>query len=65
LKMQMQGMDYIHIAKATGLSRVAAKTAVHRLRFRLRGIIRSHLRLEQATDDEVGREVAELASLLA
>jgi RNA polymerase sigma factor (sigma-70 family) len=64
-ELQMQGMDYMRIAKATGLSQTAAKTAVHRLRIRLRGIIRSHLRLENATDEEVGREVAELASLLA
>jgi RNA polymerase sigma factor (sigma-70 family) len=62
--LQMQGMDYVSIGKETGLTETAAKTAVHRLRVRLRGIIRSHLSLENATDEEVGREVAEFASLL-
>jgi RNA polymerase sigma-70 factor (ECF subfamily) len=63
--LKMQGVDYVSIAKATGLSQTAAKTAVHRLRLRLRSIIRSHLSLENATDEEVGRKVAEFASLLA
>jgi RNA polymerase sigma factor (sigma-70 family) len=63
-ELQMQGVDYVTIAKATGLTETAAKTAVHRLRVRLRGIIRSHLSLEKSTDSEVGREVAEFASLL-
>jgi RNA polymerase sigma factor (sigma-70 family) len=63
--LQMQGVDYLSIGKATGLSETAAKTAVHRLRVRLRGIIRSHLSLQNATEAEVGREVAEFASLLA
>jgi len=64
-ELQMQGVDYVSIGKTTGLTETAAKTAVHRLRVRLRGIIRSHLKLENATEDEVGREVAEFASLLA
>ena len=62
--LQMQGVDYVTIGKATGLTETAAKTAVHRLRVRLRGIIRSHLSLQKATDEEVGRQVAEFASLL-
>lgn len=62
--LQMQGVDYVSIGKATGLTETAAKTAVHRLRVRLRGILRSHLCLPNATDEEVGREVAEFASLL-
>ena len=64
-ELQMQGVDYVSIGKATGLSETAAKTAVHRLRVRLRGILRSHLSLENATEEEIGREVAEFASLLA
>jgi RNA polymerase sigma factor (sigma-70 family) len=64
-ELQMQGLDYVSIGKATGLTETAAKTAVHRLRVRLRGIIRSHLHLQNATEEEVGREVAEFASLLA
>jgi len=64
-ELQMQGVDYVSIGKTTGLTETAAKTAVHRLRVRLRGIIRSHLKLQNATEDEVGREVAEFASLLA
>lgn len=64
-ELQMQGEDYVSIGKATGLSETAAKTAVHRLRGRLRGILRSHLSLQNATEEEVGREVAEFASLLA
>jgi RNA polymerase sigma-70 factor (ECF subfamily) len=63
--LQMQGVDYVSIGKTTGLTETAAKTAVHRLRVRLRGIIRSHLHLQNATEEEVGREVAEFASLLA
>jgi len=63
--LQMKGLDYVSIGKETGLTETAAKTAVHRLRVRLRGIIRSHLCLENATDEEIGREVAEFASLLA
>ena len=63
--LQMKGLDYVSIGKETGLTETAAKTAVHRLRVRLRGIIRSHLCLENATEEEVGREVAEFASLLA
>lgn len=63
-ELQMQGVDYASIAKTTGLTETAAKTAVHRLRVRLRGIIRSHLSLQNATEEEVGREVAEFASLL-
>jgi RNA polymerase sigma factor (sigma-70 family) len=62
--LQMQGVDYVSIGKTTGLSQTAAKTAVHRLRVRLRGILRSHLSLENATEEEVGRDVAEFASLL-
>ena len=64
-ELQMQGMDYVSIGKMTGLSETAAKTAVHRLRVRLRGILRSHLSRKDATDEEIGREVAEFASLLA
>jgi RNA polymerase sigma factor (sigma-70 family) len=63
-ELQMQGADYVSIGKATGLSETAAKTAVHRLRVRLRGILRSHLSLENATEEEVVRDVAEFASLL-
>jgi RNA polymerase sigma-70 factor (ECF subfamily) len=63
--LQMLGVDYVSIGKTTGLTETAAKTAVHRLRVRLRGIIRSHLHLQNATEEEVGREVAEFASLLA
>lgn len=63
--LQMQGADYVSIGKATGLSETAAKTAVHRLRLRLRGILRAHLSLKNATEEEVQREVAEFASLLA
>jgi RNA polymerase sigma factor (sigma-70 family) len=63
--LQMGGMDYVSIGKATGLSATAAKTAVHRLRVRLRGVLRSRLRLENATEEEVERHVADLASLLA
>jgi RNA polymerase sigma factor (sigma-70 family) len=64
-ELQMQGLDYASIANATGLTETAAKTAVHRLRIRLRGILRSHLGHENATEDEVRREVAEFKSLLA
>jgi len=64
-ELQMQGVDYVSIGKATGLTETAAKTAVHRLRVRLRGIIRSHLNLQDSTEEEVGREVAEFASLLS
>jgi len=64
-ELQMRGMDYVAIGKATGLTQTAAKTAVHRLRVRLRGIIRSHLSSPNATDEEVGRQVAEFSSLLA
>jgi len=63
--LQMRGLDYGGIGKATGLSTSAAKTAVHRLRVKLRGMLRSRLRLENATEEEIQRHVAELASLLA
>lgn len=63
--LQMQGVDYANIGRMTGLSETAAKTAVHRLRLKLRGILRTHLRLQNATEEEVGREVAEFATLLA
>ncbi len=64
-ELQMQGADYASIGKATGLSETAAKTAVHRLRLRLRGILRSHLSLQNATPAEVEQNVAEFTSLLA
>jgi hypothetical protein len=63
--LQMQGESYASIGKATGLTETAAKTAVHRLRVKLRGIIRSHLSLQNATEAEAGRDVDEFASLLA
>ena len=63
--LQMQGEDYVSIGKTTGLTETAAKTAVHRLRAKLRGIIRSHLSLQSATEEEAGRDVDEFASLLA
>jgi RNA polymerase sigma factor (sigma-70 family) len=63
--LQMKGVDYVSIGKTTGLTETAAKTAVHRLRVRLRDIIRSHLSLQNATEEEVGCDVAEFASLLA
>jgi RNA polymerase sigma factor (sigma-70 family) len=63
--LQARGMDYVSIGKATGLSETAAKTAVHRLRLRLRGMLRSRLRLEKVSDDEVERHITDLASLLA
>ena len=63
--LQNRGWDYVSIGEATGLTETAAKTAVHRLRGRLRVMLRSRLRLEHATAAEVESHVAELASLLA
>jgi RNA polymerase sigma factor (sigma-70 family) len=62
--LQMEGLDYASIGQMTGLSQTAAKTAVHRLRVRLRGILRSHLSLGNATESEVERDLADFASLL-
>ena len=64
-ELQMQGMEYASIGKATGMTETAAKTAVHRLRVRLRGIIRSHISQANATEEEIVRDIAEFASLLA
>jgi RNA polymerase sigma factor (sigma-70 family) len=64
-ELQMQGVDYAGIAKSTGLKESAAKTAVHRLRLKLRDIIRSHLSVQTATEEEAGQDVAEFATLLA
>ena len=63
-KLNMNGMKYGKISKETGLGEAAAKTAVHRLRRKLRGIIRGQISGPTATDEEVVTQIGEFSSLL-
>lgn len=63
-ELLMQGADYDAIAAETGLSRLAVKTAVFRLRQQLKDILTAHLTEEGASDEEVARSISEFLSLL-
>lgn len=63
-ELSMNGMDYGRITEETGLGESAAKTAVHRLRRKLRDIIRGQFGGPQATEEEVDTQVHEFSSLL-
>lgn len=63
-ELNMNGMEYDRISKETGLGESAAKTAVHRLRRKLRDIIRGHLSGPTATEEEITAQIDEFSSLL-
>ena len=64
LKLYLEDADYKHISAKTGLSESAAKTAVHRLRGRLRAVITDHIRQTVSTEEDLQREVLEFMELL-
>lgn len=63
-KMHLGDADYAAIARKTGLSESAAKSAVHRIKSQLREIIVGHLRHTAADDAELRAELAEFVALL-
>lgn len=56
--------SYESICARTGLSQAAAKTAVHRLKGRLREIVIGHLRETAASEEDLEGELAEFLALL-
>jgi len=64
-RMYLADVDYAQIAEKTGLSEGAAKTAVHRLKGRLREILVGHLSRTAASEAELGVEIEEFMTLLA
>ena len=57
--------DFKPISARTRLSEPAAKSAVHRLRGELRGIVTDHLRRFSSDEEELRTELAEFVSLFA
>ena len=63
-RLYMAGVDYGVIADKSGLSESAAKTAVHRLKGKLRTIVTGHIRETAANDDDLEAELVEFLDLL-
>jgi len=63
-ELSMNGMEYEKITQETGLREAAAKTAVHRLRRKLRGLIRKQVSGPTSTEEEINTQIHELSSLL-
>lgn len=64
-RMYLQDADYQNISESTGLTVGAAKTAIHRLKLRLREIIVDHLRATASSEEELQTEIGEFMSCLA
>jgi RNA polymerase sigma factor (sigma-70 family) len=64
-KLYLIDADYANISQQTGLSESAAKSAVHRLKGRLRDIIVGHIRETASSDADLKAEVSEFMSLLS
>lgn len=64
-RMWLGGANYEAICARTQMDVAAAKTAVHRLRGRIREILVSYLRPTVSTEDEVAAELSRLEALLA
>ncbi|HLF94643.1 MAG TPA: sigma-70 family RNA polymerase sigma factor [Planctomycetota bacterium] len=64
-KLYLADANYDTISQKTGLSESAAKTAVHRLKGRLRDIIVGHIRETVSSEADLKAEVAEFMSLLS
>ncbi|MBI2919697.1 MAG: sigma-70 family RNA polymerase sigma factor [Planctomycetes bacterium] len=64
-RMHLAHEGYEAIEKKTGLSRAAAKSAVHRLNAQLREIVLRRIRETVADESELEAEVAQFISLLA
>ena len=62
--LHLNGADYRTIIQKTGLSEAAAKTAIHRLRGRLREIVLRHVRAHSDSEEDLHSELAEFLSLL-
>ena len=63
-RLHLAGIDYAAIAKQTGLSESAAKSAVHRIKAQLRELVIGHLRATGASEADLELELAEFLSLL-
>lgn len=63
-RLYLADVDYETIARRTGLSESAAKTAVHRLKGQLRTIVTAHIRETAANEDDLEAELAEFLDLL-
>lgn len=63
-KLHLGGIDYVEIARRTGLSESAAKSAVHRLKGQLKEILLGHLRHTVSNEEDLAAEVAEFRALL-
>jgi RNA polymerase sigma factor (sigma-70 family) len=64
-RLYLKNADYATICRATGLTEPAAKTAVHRMKGRLRDIIVGHIRQTVTSEEELKSEVAEFMALLS
>lgn len=63
-KLYLAGVDYKVIAERVSLSESATKSAVHRLKGRLRDVVVSHIRETVSSEEDLQTEVAEFLSLL-
>jgi DNA-directed RNA polymerase specialized sigma24 family protein len=64
LKLHLAGEDYASIARRTGLSETAARTAVHRLFGQFRDILTRHLLSIAIKESDLPEEIDEFISLL-
>jgi RNA polymerase sigma-70 factor (ECF subfamily) len=64
-RMYLADADYADIAARTSLSETAAKTAVHRLKVRLREILVGHLRNTVSSEAELAAEIEDFMALLS
>ena len=63
-RLYLADTDYATIAEKTGLSVTAAKTAVHRIKPRLRDLVRENIRRTCRSEEDVSAEVADFLRLL-
>lgn len=64
-RLYLKSADYLTICEKTGLSECAAKTAVHRMKRRLRDILLTHIRRTVRSEEDVETEVSDFISLLS
>ena len=63
-RLYLSDVDYAQIARRTGLSEAAAKTAVHRLKAQLKEIVSRHIGETAASEEDLNAELAEFINLL-
>lgn len=63
-KLYLSGLEYKTIAEKAGLSESATKSAVHRLKGRLRDVVVGHIKETVSSEADLQAEVSEFMSLL-